>query len=86
MAKKPKNTDYIREYVDKQIAIVEEFAKKMGYDYYIETFNAYVPGGRDRNGLEDGDLCKMIQFMDGPLDGDGEYYVWAWSLETGKEV
>ena len=86
MAKRPRNTDYIREYVDKQIEIVKEFAEKMGYHYYIETYNATVFGGRSSNGLKDGDLCKTIQLMDGPVDGDGEYYSWDWSLETGKPL
>lgn len=86
MTKRPRNTDSVREYVDKKIAIVEEFAKKMGYDYYIEEYNAMVFDGWSRNGLKDGELCKAIQLEDGPMDGDGNYYEWAWSLETGKEI
>lgn len=86
MAKKRKNQTSAQEYVDKQIEIVKEFAEKMGYHYYIETYNATVFGGRSPNGLKDGDLCKTIQLMDGPVDGDGEYYSWAWSLETGKPL
>ena len=86
MAKKNKNKTSIQEHVNNKIAIVEEFAKKMGYSYYIEEYNATVFNGLSRNGLKDGELCKSIQFTSGPLDGDGEYYAWAWSLETGKEL
>lgn len=86
MAKKPRNQEYVREYVDKQIAIVKEFATKMGYDCYIEEYHASVFGGRNDYGLRDGELCKSIQFEGGPTDGDGEYYSWAWSLETGKLI
>lgn len=86
MAKKNKNQTSIQEYVDKQIEIVEDFAKKMGYSYYIEEYHASVFSGRNLYGLTDGELCKMIQLEDGPIDGDGEYYSWAWSLKTGKLI
>ena len=56
------------------------------YSYYIEEYNATVFNGLSRNGLKNGELCKSIQLTSGPLDGDGEYYSWAWSLETGKEL
>lgn len=86
MAKKHRNQTSIQEYVDNKIAIVEEFAKKMGYSYYIEEYNATVYSGWSRNGLKDGELCKSIQLTGGPVDGDGGWYSWAWSLETGREI
>lgn len=86
MAKKHRNQTSIQEYVNSKIAIVEEFAKKMGYSYYIEEYNATVYSGWSRNGLKDGELCKSIQLTGGPVDGDGECYSWAWSLETGREI
>lgn len=85
MAKKNKNQTSVQEYVDKRIEIVKEFAEKMGYNYYIEEYNAIVLHGWNPCGLKDGELCKMIQLTSGPTDGEGEYYSWVWSLETGKE-
>lgn len=85
MAKKNKNQTSAQEYVNKRIEIVKEFAEKMGYHYYIEEYNASIFGGWNPYGIRNGELCKSITFEDGPTDGEGEYYSWAWSLETGKE-
>ena len=61
--------------MEKQIEIIKDFAKKMGYTIKETKYQ------HDFNNRP----CYMIELI-GTLDGEGEPYSWAWYLDTKKEV
>ena len=63
--------------IQEKLKIIREFAKKMNYEICEGEYREY--------GYPDGRLCSSIELL-GTSDSEGNPYIWAWYLDTGKEM
>lgn len=62
------------EEMNRRIAIIKDFAKKMGYETYEEDYD-HCSNGRP---------CHSIS-LEGTADSEGNEYSWAWYRDTYEE-
>lgn len=75
MAKKLKRNDVYRKEMNHRIAIIKNFANKMGYRTYEEEYPHCV---NDRP-------CYSISLV-GTHDSEGNAYCWVWYRDTYEEL
>lgn len=66
----------------KQLNIIREFAKKMGYETGEEYYTAQI--WNRKTGPFESFPAYSIEIYD-KVDSEGNPYYWAWSMITGEE-
>ena len=72
---KIKKSEKRKDFMNERIAIIKDFARKMGYEI-IEQEYSHCSNGRP---------CYLIE-LGGTCDAEGDSYGWAWYMDTFEEV
>lgn len=72
---KMKKSEKRKEFMNERIAIIKDFAEKMGYDIIEQKYSH----------CRDDRPCYSIE-LGGTYDSEGNSYIWAWYMDTFEEI